>query len=445
MAQVSAYGQAQKEFFIGMLTRDISLIDCVLDLLDNCIDGANRELARRHLNPRAENRYRGFRAKIEFSSQGFRISDNCGGIPVVIASKYAFAFGRPDGAPSAKYSIGRYGIGMKRAVFKMGDQIAIESSTRHESFKTTIAVPAWANDDKNWNFTLMTGAGHNQAGTTITVTKLHSDVSMEFADAQFLADLKYSIARDYMFLIKKGFDVRVNNKQIKPLEVEFLSGNGYRPMRTRKTLRGLEGELVHLEVIAGLWKRSDAEDDDPDSNYVVEPGWYVVCNDRVILPADTTFKTGWEVEKYIEKKWHSQYRPFVGFALFSADEPNWLPLTTTKRGVDVNSAIYRQGLGLMAEATEPVIEYTNNRKISRVNAEATERVAPRVPILDLPHSSKHRFPSFTVTTKKLISVTYQVPETKLKKVKFSLGDIDMKHGAAGLATFDYYYRNVVEE
>ena len=29
-----------KDFFVRMITRDISLEDCILDLIDNCLDGA---------------------------------------------------------------------------------------------------------------------------------------------------------------------------------------------------------------------------------------------------------------------------------------------------------------------------------------------------------------------------------------------------------------------
>lgn len=31
-----------KRFFVSMLTRDINLADAILDLLDNCLDGALR-------------------------------------------------------------------------------------------------------------------------------------------------------------------------------------------------------------------------------------------------------------------------------------------------------------------------------------------------------------------------------------------------------------------
>lgn len=36
-----------KQFFVSMLTRDISLDDAILDLLDNCLDGAMRVARRR--------------------------------------------------------------------------------------------------------------------------------------------------------------------------------------------------------------------------------------------------------------------------------------------------------------------------------------------------------------------------------------------------------------
>ena len=35
---VTAQAEPSKDFFISMLTRDIRLIDCILDLIDNSID-----------------------------------------------------------------------------------------------------------------------------------------------------------------------------------------------------------------------------------------------------------------------------------------------------------------------------------------------------------------------------------------------------------------------
>ena len=79
-----------KEFFISMLTRDISLGDCILDLLDNSVDGARRS------SPDADpNRLSGFYVHLRLDSQEFEIEDNCGGIPLADAREYAFQFRAP--------------------------------------------------------------------------------------------------------------------------------------------------------------------------------------------------------------------------------------------------------------------------------------------------------------------------------------------------------------
>jgi hypothetical protein len=54
---------ATKDFFVNMLTRDILLHDCVLDLADNSIDGANRVLATRKTTPPEATRYAEFEVK----------------------------------------------------------------------------------------------------------------------------------------------------------------------------------------------------------------------------------------------------------------------------------------------------------------------------------------------------------------------------------------------
>ncbi len=51
-----------KSFFVEMLTRDIELVDAILDLLDNCVDGILREKK----TSSCEKPYAGFKAKIEF-------------------------------------------------------------------------------------------------------------------------------------------------------------------------------------------------------------------------------------------------------------------------------------------------------------------------------------------------------------------------------------------
>src|SRR5205085_12573494 len=98
-----------KAFFVDMLVRDIPLEQAVLDLVDNSIDGAKRT------NGADFNRAK---IEIEFDAKQFRIVDNCGGFDRNLAKNYAFRFGRPPGTPRTPNSIGQFGVGMKRALFK---------------------------------------------------------------------------------------------------------------------------------------------------------------------------------------------------------------------------------------------------------------------------------------------------------------------------------------
>src|SRR5437868_6075241 len=91
-----------KEFFINILVRDVTLIQAIAELVDNCIDGAKRIRGSRDFN--------GLKIDIRFDKDSFAIEDNCGGIPVDLAIKYAFKFGRVEGAPSVRRPVGQFGV-----------------------------------------------------------------------------------------------------------------------------------------------------------------------------------------------------------------------------------------------------------------------------------------------------------------------------------------------
>ena len=113
-----------KDFFVRMITRDISLEDCLLDLIDNCLDGAGRVLAAGGGNDTVVENYDEFRVDLYIGPDEFRIEDNCGGVSISNAIDYAFHFGRrPDTPEESDYAIGVYGIGMKRAILKIGRDI----------------------------------------------------------------------------------------------------------------------------------------------------------------------------------------------------------------------------------------------------------------------------------------------------------------------------------
>ena len=123
-----------KSFFVEMLTRDIELIDAILDLLDNCVDG----ILRQRKDSSGEKPYEGSNAKITFDENSFSISDNCGGIPWSLHD-YAFRMGKdPKDRDSDLPTVGVYGIGMKRAIFKIGKQCLISTRNQEDCYEVKI-------------------------------------------------------------------------------------------------------------------------------------------------------------------------------------------------------------------------------------------------------------------------------------------------------------------
>jgi len=129
-------GSPTKAFFVRTLTRDIELKDALLDLLDNCVDGLMRSVPKASLA--GAKPYAGHWAHITFDREKFVIEDNCGGIDMHRARTSAFRMGRIELAAADKEkklpTVGAYGIGMKRAIFKIGQSSTVTSKTKSEGF-----------------------------------------------------------------------------------------------------------------------------------------------------------------------------------------------------------------------------------------------------------------------------------------------------------------------
>ncbi len=117
-----------KAFFVRMVTRDISLQDCILDLIDNSVDSAWRRQGSSRPSLDASADLSPYHIVVTATPTRFDIKDNCGGITLDDAADYAFTFGRKETDKPERYAIGVYGIGMKRAVFKMGADVMIRST-----------------------------------------------------------------------------------------------------------------------------------------------------------------------------------------------------------------------------------------------------------------------------------------------------------------------------
>lgn len=428
---------ATKSFFIRMITRDILLQDCILDLIDNSIDGATRWQKETNAAFNDETRYLGFHVRLTLSAEEFRIEDDCRGMSIELAKTKAFHFGRPSSIDERFDSIGLYGIGMKRALFKMGTNAIVESSSGSEAFRVVLNVPAWE-AKKEWTLELEHIDVFEPAGTIIKVDALASETSLELQDTVFKNLLRRYVARDYSFFLQKGLEVSVDGDSIQPYKFELRTGGEVEPVSYH-----FEEDGVAIKITAGL-AGLPPEDESPEAGIsdVDFYGWFVVCNDRVVLAADKTSRTIWGDDGFAV--WHPQYNGFMGIVFFSADDPNKLPWSTTKRDVDRLNPVYRVAVEKMKAATQQYIDYSGARKRSLDHARQAESAAKPVNVRNLTEARVMKVPAISGSAQ-YKSVCFQAKRTDIKKAATALGSPSMPATRVGLETFKYYLRNEVED
>jgi hypothetical protein len=418
-----------KDFFVKMITRDIDLRDCIFDLLDNAIDGA-----RRFAVPGDEKPFRGRFAHITLDRTDFQIEDNCGGIRLSDAIDYAFHFGRRADSPNdVSGGIGLYGIGMKRAIFKIGRRAEVISEADDACFRVDVNVPEWEKK-ADWDFAYEESLRSGTNGTKIKVSSLNAGVDSSFADPVFVNQLIRRIARDYAFLIAKGFEIKVGT-QIVPMYSYGLRANE----QLQPASVTYRDEGVTVRIVAGLI--DELPDDIPDDltpDKVERYGWSVICNDRVVLAFDKTDRTIWGHDNF--RVWHPQYNGFAGFAFFEANDQRALPWTTTKREVDTSSPLYRRALSKLKEITEEFIAYTNRRKEDIPAAKEAEKQVERVDVYSAREERALTLPAKSSVTAgpPQVNITYKRNLSEIDEIRKHLNDRALSYREVGIMTFDYY-------
>lgn len=423
-----------KEFFISMLVRDIDLDDAIVDLVDNCVDGARRS--------RPDGNFTGLWVRITLSSDQFQIEDNCGGIPFELARDYAFCFGRPEKAKGVEHSIGRFGVGMKRAFFKMGERFRVETLNATDHYEVSADVRQWRGLPDTWKFPfkrLEPIPPGTEPGTKIYVTALYESVAHDFADEPWVEDLRTAVGMKHHWAMTQHLGITINGVPANFSRLAVLNSDQLAPavsvfeMKLRKP--------VSVRVIAGLGKSSPSD-----------AGWYVYCNGRSVLNADTTPLTGWGGG--VIPKFHNQFAEFRGYAFIESDDTDLLPWRTTKTGVDIESVVYRRVLQEMVDLTRPLIDFLNQKKEEVESAREEERLLERAVDSAVSHGDMADADNLTVKQALKVPtpnysplpeearVSYWETVDRIRRVKTHLRV--RTNPEVGRRTFQYYYTAEVE-
>jgi hypothetical protein len=429
-----------KDFFISILVRDIKLADAIADLVDNCVDGARRL--------RENGDFKGLRIDVEFDKDHFSIMDNCGGIPVKVAREYAFRFGRPENMPQTKRSVGQFGVGMKRALFKMGEYFLIESTEPEAKFEVEVDVQKWRssfteNGREKWEFEfkgLREGEKNPPeiCGTIISVEKLYPAISEEFGSKLFESRVLDAIQSAHEQSIHQGLEIQINKHQIQHRLSTLLVSDSIRPLKIEKAYTSDGGpngknSEVRTTIYAGI------------SDSVLEhAGWYVVCNGRQVLRADKSKTVGWDevVNDVKIPKAHYQFARFRGFVFFESDDASALPWNTMKNAVDPESRVYQAAKLEMSLAMRQVIDFLN-----KLDAEADSessglsnavQSSTAQPLSSITVSTTFVYPDGNITrtppTTQKIIFSRPIEEIAFAKDYFKVSTAK----AAGEKSFDYF-------
>ena len=446
-----------KAFFAGMLSKDVTLPAAIFDLLDNSLDGARRM--------RGQKRLTGLWVKITARPKGFVIEDNCGGISINVAEHYAFRFGRTDAASKVldfSHSTGQFGVGMKRAFFKLGTGFKVDSRSSDGHFRMNEDVSDWFTPTDSamdtWGFGIEvvseTPIPTKDRGTKLVVAPLHDTVADDFGYAEFLGELQSELAERYVVPLEEGLEIHFNGHPVRPKAPKIIVSPKLAP-----TVRiiGMDAEgndveegespVVSLRILCGVAKIE-----------APAAGWSVALNSRMVLLADKTPVVGWDTQNGTRvPAFHNQYGKLRGLALLDADETRALPWNTTKSKLDVDQAVYRRARREMVLAMEPVVRFLNRVKVERDNARKLDLDPDSQPLNRLFEKPKrasaikhllrgdcHEFhlpaqPKPPRTAKTTTSVQYEVDRIKMNRAKRAL-DVG-SNAQVGEETFDFWWRS----
>jgi hypothetical protein len=447
MATPKANAYPRKHFFFEMFTRDISLEDCILDLIDNSIDGLIRSrkipfadsLLNPEVNGNSEGKTKLPSIDVSYSNTRFQINDTCGGISRKRALTDVFNFGHAPGEGGG--ALGVYGIGLKRAIFKLGNHFQMNSRTESEGFSVDLDLKKWVARDntlEDWRIPLQYTVGASSkeaAGTDIRITQLRPEVMMRLNDGTLAQRLNSIISQTYGLFIDRYVRIILNGRKVEPFHIPIGDSDQITPAHDE-----YQDGTVNVKLFASLAARVKQA-------WRSEPaGWYALCNGRIVVAADKTDLTGWGSLGF--PQFHDgKHRGFVGVAFFESTDPLALPWTTTKRGLYRESPVYLHARNRMIGVARPIIKFLDSLyKPDSPEEPAGRAIANQVTRTGLQQIASRPTTPFSVhaTGKKKLKTTVRVQydaemaevqriRTHVKKPGWSAGDV-------GKFTFDHYLK-----
>lgn len=203
----------ERQYVFGALTSDISTADCILDLIDNSIDAARRDIAQKGgdtLENGLPASYFGYEIKVQLKDDEIVISDNCRGMDAELLSGSAFRLAARYPQP---YSIGFYGVGLIRAFWKLGNTGNLETDTGAEAFSLHFTKDQLEGTDLSIPANRV--ATRHHSSFIFRISDLTDDAAYDLSDTEWNEHLLERIRKVYGLCVGKGLCLWVGHTLIK--------------------------------------------------------------------------------------------------------------------------------------------------------------------------------------------------------------------------------------
>ncbi len=324
-------------FLENVITRDISTQASIFDLVDNSIDAAKE-----YLNACDEivldeyglpNDYSKFKIYIRLDKNSFKIIDNCFGIPDKTLESEALIVGKES---NHDYGLGKYGIGLKRALLEFGDHYSLCTDTGEYAIKMQFRNTDFG---ENKNLSAQKNPSRSRRKTLFVVSDLKPLVIKEFENEDWLKKLKDELSDRYGIFLKKGLEIKLKPINSKPITIRDrfpeIVTHPHIPSRLCPEPIDVMGVKIFIEYgLHGQYSVGGGYGVNDLTNLAAF-GWYVICNDRVIEIAvrdDSDY--GWR------RNWHNEYNGFIGLIRFNCQNVSLLPWDSTKTKITTDSLVF---------------------------------------------------------------------------------------------------------
>jgi hypothetical protein len=257
-----------KRLYLSIIA-DYDLKRSICELVDNGLDvwargGKTKEIT--------------IKISLDKRQQIIKVEDNAGGLP---KSELVYIVGPGQtGTDPTDETIGMFGVGTKRAVVALAQDIKIRTRHRGEETYQVEYDDDWLQNE-SWELPLYEVDQITKGTTIVELQKLRIEVSDDAVD-QLKDHLKAAYAK---FLQNEQVRLEVNGERLQPKFFEnWAFPPKYSPRKYTGTLNTEDSYAVRIEAIAGLSRESS-----PASG---EYGVYFYCNDRLIVRALKTIEVG---------------------------------------------------------------------------------------------------------------------------------------------------------